>query len=316
MNIGITGLGAHLPETVRTNPPDDARATGVLRRHVAAPHTRTSDLALPAARAALSVATPSGPPGAIVVATCTPDHPQPATAAVLQHRLALDGCPAFDLNAVSSGFLYGLATTHALLTAHTVTGPVLLVGADLFTPLGHPDERASRSIFGDAAGAVVLDSVPTGHGIHAIALRCHGAHHADALVPAGGTAEPLTSAGLTAGRHYFTMHPRAVRDYVLATLPDLVAQVTDRAGWHPSDIDHYVFHQATGPLLDGLTERLDIPPDRVHRTIHHTGNTSAASIPVALADLAAHGGLTRGSRLILAAAGGGFTAAATALTWY
>jgi 3-oxoacyl-(acyl-carrier-protein) synthase III len=327
MPVGIVGLGTHVPDQVIDNrtisawtgatPEWVAERTGVLERRYAAAGTPTSDLALPAARAALE-----GRHDArerldlLVLATCTPDSPQPATAAVLQHKLGLDGVPSFDVNAVCSGFLYALEVGECLLRARGSDRYALVVAADLFSSIVDRTDRRTVSLFGDGAGAVLLGPVPDGYGLHATALLTDGAGHGVVGVAAGGTRQPATPSALAAGLHHFRMDGRGAKNFVFTALPKVIGQALDQAGLVREDVDRFVFHQANARMLEMLARDLGIDPDRVELTADRYGNTAAASVPLTLAAAHARKPLRRGEKILLAAAGGGLTAGATVLTWY
>jgi 3-oxoacyl-(acyl-carrier-protein) synthase III len=329
MPIGILSIGSYVPDRVVTNQEIGAwadttdewilRRTGVRERRYARPGATTSDLAVPAARAALAALGDEVPEqlAALIVATCTPDVPQPSTAAILQHKLGLRALPAFDVNAVCSGFLYGLATAEGLLTTGRHQKPyALLVGADQFSSIMDRSDRRTVSLFGDGAGAVVLGEVPDGYGIRALRLVTDGELHHYVGVEAGGTRTPLDERARAAGEHLFRMDGRAVRDYALATLDKLVSAVLDDCRLAAGDVDRFIFHQANTRLVEAFVARAGLDAAKVVYTAPSLGNTAAASIPLTLH--AAHRArpLRRGETLLLASVGGGMTAGATVLTWH
>ncbi|WP_131738235.1 3-oxoacyl-ACP synthase III family protein [Actinomadura roseirufa] len=325
MPIGILGTGAHVPRSTVSNaqiaewsdvdPGWIVERTGVRERRYAEPHESTSSVAEPAARQAIEAAG-GGEVGLIAVATSTPDQPQPATAVMLQHRLGLSGSAAFDLNAVCSGFVYALAAAHAMTSTGSSAGRALVVGADLYSRIMNQRDPKTVSLFGDAAGAVLLGEVPEGYGVHACVLAAHGEYQDYVGVPAGGTREPLTPETLRDGRHLFGMDGRAVRDYVMEIIPKIVDQVLADTGWRRDEVDRFVFHQANARLLGVLAERLGVTPDRTFFTAPHLGNTAAASVPVTLHEMDRARPIADGERIVLASVGGGMTAGAAALTWH
>jgi 3-oxoacyl-[acyl-carrier-protein] synthase-3 len=327
MALGIVGLGAHVPDRVIDNRRiaewTGATAewvverTGVLERRYAEPGTPTSDLALPAARAALDARDDARARlDVLVLATCTPDSPQPATAAVLQHKLGLNWVPAFDVNAVCSGFLYALEVAECMLRMRGEDRYGLVVAADMFSSVMDRTDRRTVSLFGDGAGAVLLGPVPDGYGLHATSLLTDGAGHEVVGVAAGGTQLPLSADARAAGLHHFRMDGRGAKDFVFTALPKVIDQVLGDAGLGRQDIDRYIFHQANGRMLEMLATELGIDRDRVEITADCYGNTASASVPVTLAAAHARKPLRRGEKIVLAAAGGGLTAGATVLTWY
>lgn len=327
MAIGVISVGAHLPERVVSNREIAAWAnvteqwvaerTGILERRYAADDEAASDLALPAAREALQAAGPEARErlAALIVATCTPDHPQPSTAAVLQAGLGLPALPAFDVNAVCSGFLYGLTIAKSMLDGQPGQH-ALVVGADVFSRIMDRGDRKTVSLFGDGAGAVVLGPVPESYGIHASTLLANGELHDYVKVAAGGSRTPLDEQARAAGEHLFRMDGRAVREYAMTTLHKVVGETLAECGARIEDVDRFVFHQANTRLLESFASEAGIDPDKVALTAPSLGNTAAASVPLTLHHTHRDRPLERGERVLLASIGGGMTAAATLLTWY
>lgn len=325
-SIGVLGIGSHVPDRVITN--DDIAAwtgaapdwivdrTGVRERRYAATAAATSDLALPAARQALEALPDSRERlAALIVATCTPDMPQPATAAILQHKLGLTTVPAFDINAVCSGFLYGVTIAESMLRSR-FDGYVLVVGADMFSSVVDRTDRRTVSLFGDGAGAVLLGAVPDGYGIVANRMITDGEYHRLVRVEAGGTWMPLDGLARAAGKHLFQMEGRAVRDYVIPTLRKMIEQTLSDARVDVDDVDRFIFHQANPRMLEDLAREARIPLDRLEFTAPYLGNTAAASVPQTLYESHRHRPLERGERLLLASVGGGLSAASTLIVWH
>lgn len=328
MPVGVLSIGSYTPAKIVDNQQISAwtgmpeswvtERTGVLQRRYAEPGTTTSDLALPAAREALQGVSDEVREGlgALVVATSTPDVPQPSTAAILQHKLGLSTLPAFDINAVCSGFLYGLAVAEGLLKAGRHGEHVLLVGADMFSTIMDRSDRRTVSLFGDGAGAVLLGEVPEGYGLRSVQLVTDGEFHHYVGVEAGGTRTPLDAEARETGQHFFRMDGRAVRDYALSVLAKLTAVTLDDCGLALEDVDRFVFHQANTRLLEAFVADAGIDPARVAYTAPHLGNTVAASVPLTLHATHRERPLRRGERVLLASVGGGMTAGAALLTWY
>lgn len=328
MDIGITGLGAYVPTTVIDNATISGwtgaseawieERTGVCERRYADLQETTSDLALEAALRALA----QDPDFAaedlelIVVGTSTPDQPQPSTAAILQDKMGLHGMPAFDLNAVCSSFMYALSVAHSWLASHSPDGHALVVGADRYSTIMDRADRRTVTLFGDGAGAVLLGPVPDSFGVRASRLAAHGEHRELVEVVAGGTREPLDVQALAAKRHLFRMDGRAVKEYALRSIADVVAGVLDDAGLEADEISHYVFHQGNPRLVEAFRDELDLDPARVPIIAGLYGNTAASSIPLTLATLDRDQLLTSGQHVLMAAIGGGMTAGAAVVTWY
>lgn len=315
--VAVAGLGHALPARVVTN--DDLAAridtsdewirsrTGIRQRHVVGPGTATSDLAVEAGGRALAAAGVTDV-DVVVVATTTPDHRCPATAPVVTSRLGLGQVPAFDINAVCSGFLYGVTVTAGMLTAGTAQ-TALLIAADTFSTIVDPDDRATAFLFGDGAGAVVLRSAPAGRGVLAVELGSDGFLEELILVRGGGSRLPASP------DRWFSMRGQAVYRHAVARMADSSRTVLGRVGWGVDEVDWFVGHQANKRILDATAARLGIPAERVIVNLDRVGNTAAASIPIALSEAAGAGRLLAGQKVVLAAFGGGATWGAAALMW-
>jgi len=323
-SVAILGTGSYLPDRVVSNDEAGAGAnvddawiagkTAIRERRWAAPEQATSDLATAAARAALeSAGIAASELTAIVVATSTPDRPQPPTAAYVQRDLGAYRAAAFDVNAVCSGFVFALATVESMLARSG--GHALVIGADLYSRILNPADRRTVVLFGDGAGAVVLGPATPGRGIRSHALHTFG-ELADLIeVPAGGSRQPGSPDTHEAGLHYFTMNARGVREFVAERLPGLIKQFVHDAGAVPADIRHVVPHQANGVLLDQVAAELDLPRATVHQTVARYANTGAASIPITLDVAARAGKLQPGESILLAGFGGGMAAGFALVDW-
>lgn len=318
----LTGWGAYAPDLVVTNADLEQRLdttdawittrTGIRERRWADSATSTGDMAVAAGRAALACAGVASV-DRVVLATSTPDHVCPATAPWVADRLGLGHVPAHDLGAVCSGFLYALGAARDALLAGSADR-VLVIGADRFTTLLDPDDRGTRVIFGDGAGAVVLESCDRGGPgtVGEVLLGADGSAYADIIVRAGGSRQRLTPSTPTTDR-YFTMAGRDVFSAAVTRIAEVAEQVMARSGWSVTDRPWLVAHQANVRILAAVGRALGLPDDRIVRDLDRYGNTSAASVPMALAH---HAHLFRaGDRVVLAAFGGGTTWGATTLTW-
>jgi 3-oxoacyl-[acyl-carrier-protein] synthase-3 len=316
----LTGLGHALPTRVVTN--DDLAATldtsdewirtrsGIATRHHVEPGTATSDLAAEAGAHALKTDVQAGGNGEVdlvVLATTTPDRTCPATAPLVAHRLGLGTIPAFDVNAVCSGFLYGLSTASAMITGGAADS-VLLVAADTFSTIVDPTDRRTAFLFGDAAGAVVLRA-GGGPTVHDVVLGSDGGQEDLIITPGGGSREPRSD------ERWFTMQGQAVYRQAVDRMTRSTQEILARTGWAVDEVDRFVGHQANRRILDAVAHRLGLPADRVVANLDRVGNTAAASIPVALSDAHDRGILRRGDKVVLTAFGGGATWGAAALTW-
>ncbi|MGW4733069.1 beta-ketoacyl-ACP synthase III [Streptomyces shenzhenensis] len=321
----VSGVGGWVPPHVVTNEDLSAHLdtsdewirtrTGIRTRHRVSPGMATSDLAVEAGRRALEN---SGEPraGAVVLATTTPDRICPATAPEVAARLGLDGVPAFDISAVCTGFLYGLATAAGLL-ATGITDRVLLIGADAFTTIVDPMDRSTAVIFADGAGAVVLRA---GHpdepgALGPVVLGTDGAMSHLIQVPAGGSRQRSSPRPYPPGEQFFQMEGRDTFRHAVDRMSTASREAVRSAGWTVADIDRFAAHQANSRILTAVAERLGIPAEHQLSNIAAVGNTGAASIPLLLAQSHADGGLTAGHRTLLTAFGGGLAWGATTLTW-
>ncbi len=292
--------------------------TGIGGRHWADPDTATSDLAVGAGRRALASCAPEDRPGvdAVVVATTTPDRSCPATAPLVAARLGLGPVAAYDVAAVCTGFVYALASASGLIAAG-IAERVLVIGADTFSSILDPADRTTSVIFGDGAGAVVLRA---GHpdepgALGAFDLGSDGDGYDLITVRGGGSEQHLSAAAPEPGRAYFTMDGKAVFRHAVERMSRSSRTVLDRAGWELSGLDWMVGHQANRRILDRLADDLGVPRERSVGNIAEVGNTSAASIPLALDDARGAGLLKPGDRVLLTAFGGGLTWGSATLTW-
>jgi 3-oxoacyl-[acyl-carrier-protein] synthase III len=320
--VAIAGLGTYLPTKVLTN--DDLAEvldtsdewirtrTGIRQRHVVADDQATSDLAIAAGKSALADAGLGiEDVTAIIVATTTPDHPVPGTAPIVAAGLGTE-VTAFDLNAACTGFIYGLRIGGAM--AATGDTAVLVIGAESLTRIVDPEDRATRVLFGDGAGAVVL--VPDdGAALGPFELGADGREPSMLWTPAGGTRTPASAAVLEARTNYLAMRGGDVYRNAVARMAGAAHTVLDRAGLGVDDVDLFVGHQANIRIIEAVGKRLGMPGERTHITVDQHANTSAASVPLALADARDTGRLEPGATVLLAGFGAGLTWGACLLTW-
>jgi len=318
----VAGCGAYLPERVLTN--DELarqldtsdewirQRTGIGERRIAADGELTSDLAVAAARRALERAGMSGSDlDLIVLATATPDHTFPATATKVQAQLGMKRGAAFDVQAVCSGFIFALATANnAIRLGQARTA--LVIGAETFSRILDWTDRGTCVLFGDGAGAVVLDAQPQpgtrdDRGILTVKLRSDGRYKSKLYVDGGPS-----STG-TVG--YLRMEGREVFRHAVAMITDVVEAAFKETGYTAADVDWFIPHQANKRIIDGSAHKLGISPEKVVTTVDRHGNTSAASIPLALADALADRRIKRGDLLLFEAMGGGFTWGAALVRW-
>ena len=319
----ILGCGCYLPSRVLTNA-DLAKTvdtsdewivqrTGIHERRIAAPSELTSDLALRAAQAALANAKVDAQSiDLIVVATSTPDNTFPAAAVSVQAGLGITHGAAFDLQAVCSGFVFGLAVVDGLLKVGTFKR-ALLIGAETFSRILDWTDRTTCVLFGDGAGAVVIEGqeqstgTATQRGLLTTHLRSDGRHKSKLYVDGG------PSSTQTVG--HLRMEGREVFRHAVAMITDVVEAAFKATGYTAKDIDWFVPHQANRRIIDGSAHKLGIDPAKVVITVDRHGNTSAASIPLALCDAVADRRIKRGDLVLLEAMGGGFTWGAALVRW-
>ena len=318
----VLGCGSYLPNQVLTNA-DLARKvdtsdewivqrTGIHERRIAAPGEFTSHMAVHAAHAALAHAHLDAQAiDLIVLATSTPDNTFPASAVEVQSALGITHGAAFDLQAVCSGFVYALSTADALLKSGAFNR-ALVIGAETFSRILDWTDRTTCVLFGDGAGAVVLEAqdqpgTRDDRGVLTVRLRSDGRHKSKLYVDGGPSS--TGTVGL------LRMEGREVFRHAVAMITDVVEDAFKGAGYSVADIDWFVPHQANKRIIDGSAHKLGIDPAKVVTTVDRHGNTSAASIPLALADAVADRRIKRGDLILLEAMGGGFTWGAALVRW-
>jgi 3-oxoacyl-[acyl-carrier-protein] synthase-3 len=319
----IAGCGGYLPENIVTNADLAARLetsdewivqrTGIRQRHIAAPGELTSDLATAAARKALKAAGMTGNDlDLIVLATATPDHTFPATATKVQAQLGMTRGAAFDVQAVCTGFIYALAVADAQIRLG-LARTALVIGAEVFSRILDWQDRGTCVLFGDGAGAVVLRGAPIAkderspRGILSTHLHSDGSNYKLLYVDGG----PSTTG--TAG--FLRMEGREVFRHAVQRLAEVVDEALAANGLTAADVDWLVPHQANRRIIDSMGRRLHLPPGKVVMTIERHANTSAASVPLALAEAVADGRIRPGHLVLMEAMGGGLTWGAALVRW-
>lgn len=319
----VLGCGSYLPKQVVTNAQLATRIdtsdewivqrTGIRERHIAADGEFTSHLAIKAAQAALADAGVDAQSiELIVLATSTPDNTFPATAVAVQHALGINHGAAFDLQAVCSGFVFALATADNFLRSGAFNR-ALVIGAETFSRILDWNDRGTCVLFGDGAGAVVLDaqeqpgSAATDRGVVTTHLRSDGRHKAKLFVDGG------PSSTQTVG--HLRMEGREVFKHAVGMITDVIVDAFKATGLNADSIDWFVPHQANKRIIDASAHKLHIAPEKVVLTVDRHGNTSAASIPLALAVARKDGRLKRGDMVLLEAMGGGFTWGSALVRW-
>ena len=319
----ITGTGSYLPprrlsnadlaaelatKGVETSDDWIVERTGIRARHFAAPDVTSSDLAVPAAQAAMQAAGVTADQiDLIIMATSTPDMVFPSSACILQHKLGMAGCPAFDIQAVCSGFVYALTVADAMIKSGAATR-ALVVGSEVFSRILDFSDRTTCVLFGDGAGAVVLEASET-PGILASDLHADGKHVGILCVPGH------VAGGQVLGAPLLKMDGQAVFKLAVGVLEDAARATLAKAGKTHDQIDWLIPHQANIRIMQSTAKRLKLSMDKVQVTVDQHGNTSAASIPLALDSGVRSGKIKKDQLLMLEGVGGGFTWGAVLLNF-
>ncbi|HUJ86356.1 MAG TPA: beta-ketoacyl-ACP synthase III [Burkholderiales bacterium] len=313
----ISGTGSFLPPRIVTNDEFAARLdtsdawirerTGIVQRHIADESQASSDLALEASRRALDAAGVSaGEIDLIVLATSTPDYVFPSTACLLQAKLGIKGCPAFDVQAVCSGFVYALACADSFIRGGMYKR-ALVIGAEVFSRILDWNDRGTCVLFGDGAGAVVLEAAGE-PGVHAAVLHADGSQAGMLSVPGN------VCGGQIIGSPFLQMNGQGVFKYAVRVLDEVARETMAMAEMDLSQIDWLIPHQANVRILEATARKLGLPQERLVVTVDHHGNTSAASVPLALDEWVREGRIRAGHRVLMQGVGGGFTWGAVLVT--
>ena len=313
----IIGTGHYVPARVLTNfdlekmvdTTDEwiVTRTGIRERRIAAEDEACSDLSLAACKEALAMARLDAKEiDGIIIGTISGDMQFPATAAFVQDRLGAINAAALDLSAACSGFIYGVNMGHAMIVSGQMER-VLVVGAEVLTKFVDWSDRATCVLFGDAAGAVVLEACPRGEGILATHMKSDGALAELLCLPGGGSRHPLTPNTFSDRTRYIKMKGDGVFKWAVRAMVDATHNVLDQAGYSLSDVAVVIPHQANIRIIDAVAERLEIPRERVVVNLDRYGNTSSATIPVAYDEVVREKKLKPGDLVLFTGFGGGFT---------
>jgi 3-oxoacyl-[acyl-carrier-protein] synthase-3 len=325
-SVRITGWGSYVPERVLSNADLEKLVdtsdewirsrTGIRERRVAAPHETTATLGAIAAKRAIAVAgLEPDDIDVIIVATLTPDYPMPSTAALVKEAIGNRGAAAFDVGAACSGFVYAYATADSYVRSGMARN-VLVVGAELLTRFLDFSDRSTCILFGDGAGAVVLSaSDEEGGGLDGMELTTDPDGAYMIWLPSGGSKSPPSNETMQRGEHYIRMEGRETYRYATRTLATSALSAIEKAGWQPSDVDLYVPHQANARIIEAVAKGLGLPMGKMVVNIDRYGNTSAASVAIALDEAVRAGRVKPDDKLVLFAFGAGFTSGAAAITW-
>lgn len=324
--VRIAGIGMAVPAQVVTN--DDLsktldtndqwirERTGIRERRVARPDETLTSFCVAAARDAMAMAgaTPDEI-GAVLLATTSPDHPMPATACEIQAALGCLNAVAFDLHAACAGFIIGLATGEGLMRAG-IAKKVLVIGGEKLSTITNWEDRGTAILFADGAGAVVLEpATGDGRGVLSTFARSDGRLMPLLCIPGGGNVRPLGPQVLQERSHLMQMQGREVFKHAVTQMANACDEALRRAGLTGHDIDWLVPHQANLRIIDATAKHAGLPPEKVVVNVDRYGNTSSASIPIAICEAVKDGRITKGSTLMLAAFGAGFTWGSAVVRW-
>jgi 3-oxoacyl-[acyl-carrier-protein] synthase-3 len=321
----ITGVATYVPERRLTNA-DLARTldtsdqwivsrTGIRERRIGGPGETTSTMGAAAVgRLMASCGLGPGDLDALIVATATPDMVFPATACLIQDQLNLHDVWGFDLSAACSGFLYAL-TVGAQFIATGAHRRVVVVGSDLMSAIIDPQDRTTAVLFGDGAGAVLLERAEPGYGVLDFHHVVDGSGRHDLLMPAGGSLKPASAGTVAAREHFLRQNGRVVFKFAVSKMAEAIEVLLRRHALTAADIAMVVPHQANQRILDATADRLGLPHERMASVVARYGNTTAATLPLALEDALRAGRIRRGDWVVLVAVGAGFTAGATLVRW-
>lgn len=321
----IIGTGSYLPERVLTNQDLEKivdtndqwirERTGIERRHMVEDGMATSDMAVIASNRALEMAGVTAEDiDLIIFATLTPDHLIPASACILQDKIGAFNAAAFDLEAACSGFVYSLVIAEKFI----ITGMykhVLVVGAESMTRMLDFQDRGTCIIFGDGAGAAVVGASTDGSGILSSDLGANGKGGRTLIIPAGGAAMPATEETVKNRQHFIQMDGSEVFKFAVRAMGSSSLRSIEAAGLTVEEIDYLIPHQANIRIIEAAEKKLKMPREKVHVNIHYTGNTSAASIPIAIDEAVRQGKVKSGDNVVLVGFGAGLTWASCVMKW-
>lgn len=324
-SVGIISLGAYVPENIMTNIDFEKiidttdewirTRTGIEERRFCSPEQATSDLCIEAAKKALANAnlTPEDI-DMIIVATCTPDYQLPSTACIVQKKLGAVNAAAYDLNAACSGWIYGLTMATGLIKADMYK-KVLVIGAEALSRSLDMQDRNTCILFGDGATAAILSEVEDGYGILSTHLGADGDLNGSLIVPAGGSRTPTSEETIEERGQYIKMKGQEVFKFAVNALPNAASCAIEKAGLKATDIDIFIPHQANSRIIETAAKKLEVPIDKFYMNMKNYGNTSAASIGLALNEAHEKGLIKKGDLVAMVGFGAGLTYASTVIKW-
>ncbi len=326
-NAAITGLGVYLPAKILTNQElekmvdtDDAwiqQRTGIVQRRIAGPDETTFTMATAASKQALQNANLSAEKlDLIICATLIPEYLFPSTASLVQHALGANHAGAFDLEAACAGFVYALSVARAYVMSGMARN-VLVIGSETMSRVIDWQDRSTCVLFGDGAGAVVIQATddPALGNIESAVLMSDGSKADCLIIPGGGSRNPTSPDTLAAGLHYIKMNGPEVFKSAVRGMAAASLEAMRQADLNLEDLDLIIAHQANARIIDGVAKRLNVPDHKVYQNLQRYGNTSAASIPIALYDAVAEKRLRPGMRVAVSGFGGGFSWGAVVIRW-
>lgn len=325
INAGIAGIGSYVPEKVLTNAELEKMVdttdewiftrSGIRERRIASPDQATSDLAVIAAKRAIADAGMTAQDlDLVIVATNTSDMLFPATACLVQDRIGAKNAGAFDLAAGCTGFVYGMAVGSQFI-ATGANKAVLVVGAETLSRITNWEERKTCILFGDGAGAAVLRPVTDGSGILSSKLWSDGSCGPLLMLPAGGSRRPATHETVDQKLHYIHMRGRDVFKFAVKVIEGAAVKALDAAGLTKTDIDFFILHQANVRIINAAAKRLGLPVDKAQVNVDRYGNTSTASIPLALGEAVRGGKIKKGDHVLIVGFGAGMTWGSMVVKW-
>ena len=324
-SVGIKGMGYYVPENVVTNfdlekivdTTDEwiRTRTGIEERRFASPDEATSDLSYKAALKAIEVAKiDKNQIDMIIVATCTPDYIAQGTSCLVQNKLGLTSIPCLDVNAACSGFIYGMSMAYSLVKSKIYKN-ILVVGAETLSRIIDMQDRNTCVLFGDGAGAVIIGEVEEGYGILGLSLGAEGEDDMILKVPAGGTRKPNNEETIKNREYFLIMRGKEVSKFAVTVLPKVTLDALEQSKLSVNDLSMIFPHQANERIIEAASKRIEFPLEKFYMNLNRFGNTSAASIAIALGEALEKGLVKKGDNIALTGFGAGLTYGSMVMKW-